>query len=157
MTGRIIDRASVAPDCLDCVCANASDLTLLSSSDNLFPQMSNRQNHMGDSSIETLLELDGEVFPMENGYWTKFEARRIEPKKHVPHGILYSFTLHDRNSIRVLGFDNAHAHRHKKKKYGARNITWDHEHRGNRVHPYRFVSASQLLEDFWIAVHKIIK
>ena len=29
-----------------------------------------------DRSLETLLDLDGEIFPMDNGYWTKFEARR---------------------------------------------------------------------------------
>jgi hypothetical protein len=37
--------------------------------------------------IETLLNLNGEVFPMENGYWTKFEAYRVEPTEQIPHGI----------------------------------------------------------------------
>lgn len=43
-----------------------------------------------DASLETLLDLDGEVFPMDNGYWTKFEACRVKPTKQIPHGIKYS-------------------------------------------------------------------
>jgi len=26
-----------------------------------------------DVELETLLDLNGEIFPMDNGYWTKFE------------------------------------------------------------------------------------
>jgi len=26
-----------------------------------------------DVSLETLLDLDGEIFPMDNGYWTKWK------------------------------------------------------------------------------------
>jgi len=110
-----------------------------------------------DSSLETLLDLDGEIFPMENGYWTKFEAFRVEPTMQIPHGIKYALTLHDQNNTRVLGFDNAHAFKPKKKKYGARKITWDHKHKINKVSPYEFESASQLLEDFWAAVDEILK
>jgi hypothetical protein len=52
---------------------------------------------------------------------------------------------------------NAHAFEPKKKKYGARKITWDHKHKMNKVTPYEFESASQLLEDFWLAVDEILK
>jgi len=68
------------------------------------------------ATLETLLDLDGEVFPMDNGYWTKFEARRVDPTKQIPHGIRYSLTLHNRNNIRILGFDNAHTFKPKSKK-----------------------------------------
>ena len=27
-----------------------------------------------DAGLNTLLDLNGEIFPMDNGYWTKFEA-----------------------------------------------------------------------------------
>ena len=40
-----------------------------------------------DPGLETLLEMDGEVFPMESGYWTKIEARRVDPSPQIPHGI----------------------------------------------------------------------
>jgi hypothetical protein len=36
-----------------------------------------------DETLQTLLDLDGEIFQMENGYWTKFEANRAEPTKHI--------------------------------------------------------------------------
>jgi hypothetical protein len=28
--------------------------------------------------LENLLMLDGEIFYLENGYWVKFEAKRVE-------------------------------------------------------------------------------
>lgn len=57
----------------------------------------------GNSTLETLLNLDGEIFPMENGYWTKFEASKVEPALQIPHGVKYALTLHDQNNTRVLG------------------------------------------------------
>ncbi len=109
-----------------------------------------------DASLITLLELNGEVFPMDNGWWTKIEAYRVEPDEHIPQGIRYSITLHDRYNNRIVGFDNAHAYSPKRKKYGSRKITWDHKHRREKISPYEYESASQLLEDFWKEVEKII-
>ena len=77
-----------------------------------------------DAPLDTLLDLDGEIFPMDNGCWTKFEVSRVRPTKQIPHGIRYSLTLHDRNNTRVLGFDNAHTFKPKKNRYMARKITW---------------------------------
>ena len=54
-----------------------------------------------DPGLETLLELDGEVFPMENGYWTKIEAHRVSPSDQIPHGIRYSLSLHDLSLIHI--------------------------------------------------------
>ena len=119
--------------------------------------MTKKKYSREDASLGILLDLDCEIFPMNNGYWTKFEASRITPTQQIPHGIRYSLTLHDRNNTRVLGFDNAHAFKPKKKKYGARKITWDHKHKMEKVYLYEFESASQLLEDFWEAVEKILK
>lgn len=102
--------------------------------------------------LETLLSLNGEIFPMENGYWTKFEAYQVDPSEQIPHGISYSLTLHDKNNRRVVGFDNAHAIKPKRKKFGARKVTWDHKHQLEKVAPYEFETAGQLLEDFWEAV-----
>ncbi len=107
--------------------------------------------------LETMLNLNGEIFPMENGYWTKFEAWRVTPSEQIPHGIKYSFTLHDRHNRRVIGFDNAHTIKPKRKNYTARKITWDHKHQQERVFPYEFASAGQLLEDFWNAVDDYLR
>ena len=45
----------------------------------------------------------------------------------------------------------------RKKKYGAQKIIWDHKHKTDKVYPYEFESASQLIEDFWKAVEEILK
>jgi hypothetical protein len=108
-----------------------------------------------DFGLETLLELDGEVFPMDNGYWTKFEARRVEPSEAMPHGIKYSLTLHDKQNVRIIGYDNAHAIP-KSKKYSARRVVWDHKHEREIVKAYEFESAGQLMDDFWRDVNRII-
>jgi len=112
---------------------------------------------MEDESLETLLDLDGEIFPMDNGYWTKFKVRTVVPTPQVPHGIRYSLSLHDRNNTRILGFDNAHALKPGKKNYSGRKIAWDHAHKVERVFPYEFESAGQLLEDFWLAVDEVLE
>ena len=99
--------------------------------------------------LETLLSLNGEIYPMEKGYWVKFEAWKIEVTPERPFGLSYSITLHDRNNTRILGYDNAHAVKTKRKGFHARKITWDHRHKMERVTEYQFTSAGQLLEDFW--------
>ena len=119
--------------------------------------MTNIKYSKEDFGLETLLDLDGEIFPMENGFWIKFEVFKTEPSLSIPHGIKYSLTLHDRNNTRILGFDNAHAYKSKRKKYGARKVTWDHLHKIEKVYPYEFESAGQILEDFWAAVEEVLK
>lgn len=52
---------------------------------------------------------------MENGYWTKIEVRIGDPTDHIPHGSKYSLTLHDSYNIRILGYDNAHGTKLKRK------------------------------------------
>ena len=98
--------------------------------------------------IENLLLLDGEIFPMDSGFWVKFEVKRVEPNVKIPHGVRYSLTLHDSRNRRVLGYDNAHSFK-SKAKYGAKKQTWDHMHKKMDIFPYEFESAAQLMEDFW--------
>ena len=110
--------------------------------------------------LQTLLNLDGQIFWLNPKYWVKFEARKVEAAApQIPHGIKYSLTLHDRNNTRILGFDNAHSMKRKdrrKKKYVGRVVAWDHVHKSETTKAYEFESASQLLEDFWKAVDEII-
>jgi len=101
--------------------------------------------------LENLLNLHGEVFPMDNGYWVKFEAYKVESTNSIPHGIRYSLTLHDKRNNRVIGYDNAHSFK-SSKKYGAKKETYDHIHKQMDTIAYEFSSASQLLEDFWQSV-----
>ena len=110
-----------------------------------------------DRTLDSLLLLDGEIFPMANRFWTKIEVYRVDPDEHIPHGVRYSLTLHNQDNIRILGFDNAHAFKPKKKKFGAHKITWDHKHLEQKIVPYEYESAGQLLEDFWTAVEETLR
>ena len=113
-----------------------------------------------DAELRTLLDLNGIIYPLDNGYWVKFSAKKVKPTTQIPHGISYSLTLHDRNNTRLLGYDNAHSVRRKikgRKKYTARKITWDHKHHQDTVTEYNFESASQLIDDFWNNVDGVVK
>lgn len=100
--------------------------------------------------------MSGEIFPMDNGCWIKIEAKSVADNEHIPHGIKYSLTLHNPHNVRILGYDNAHQIKPKRKKYGAKRLIWDHKHERKIIEPYEFESAGQLLEDFWCDVEKIM-
>lgn len=112
-----------------------------------------------DPTLDTLLDLDGFTVFFENGCWVKCRAWRVEPDEARPHGIRYELTLHDRANRRLLGFDNAHAVRRPGGKFVGQPRRYDHLHRGPKDpgRPYRFVSAGQLVEDFWKAVEEVLK
>ena len=107
--------------------------------------------------LETLLDLHGEISPMENGYWVKFEAYEVKKTQQIPHGIKYSITLHNQQNIRVLGFDNAHGVKLKKHRFAAKKITWDHKHLKNKITDYEFETPAQLIEDFWQEVERLLE
>jgi hypothetical protein len=110
-----------------------------------------------DHGLEALLSMNGEVFVLELGFWVKMEAWRVATDQHRPHGIRYCFTLHDKNQQRLLGYDNAHAVRGQKRVSSARKTEWDHRHEAEAVHGYTFVSAEQLLVDFWSDVERLLQ
>lgn len=102
--------------------------------------------------IDTLLDLDEIIIEQAGGCWTKFEVQRIsKPTEEIPHGIRYSLTLHDRYGERLMGFDNAHAVKPRKKSKHQGRKTHDHRHRHSKDKgvPYEFVDGHQLLKDFW--------
>ena len=107
-----------------------------------------------DHSLQALLDLDGYVHYFDDGYWVKFSAHRVEPSKHIPHGIRYSLTFHDRQGNRIIGYDNAHDALPKTKKYRAKKVAWDHIHKQSKVFAYEFDTASQLITDFWKTVNQ---
>jgi len=112
-----------------------------------------------DKNIDTLLDLDGIIIEQIGGYWTKYEIRRVSPTEEIPHGIRYSLTLHDRSGERIIGFDNAHAVKSKKKGKHQGRKTYDHRHRHSQDEgiAYEFIDAHQLLKDFWLEVDKTLK
>ena len=109
-----------------------------------------------DLGLSVLLGLDGEIFPMDNGYWTKIDAKMVKQSEGIPHGVRYSLTLHDKSNSRVLGYDNAHRFNTGRKGFKTLVMEWDHIHEGSRVRWYKFESTGQLMEDFWNDVNRII-
>ena len=116
--------------------------------------VSKAANELG---LSLLLELNGEVFFMDSGYWVKFSARKVTPTEHVPHGIKYSLTLHDHRNKRIVGYDNAHEVRQRNKGFTGQRITWDHKHHKERVQRYEFESPGKLMQDFWKDVDDFTK
>lgn len=111
------------------------------------------------TGLDTLLDLHGEILVQEGGYWIKIEAWTAEVTEGTPQGIRYSLTLHDPKGKRILGYDNAHAIEPPKKGFAGRRIEYDHKHRHakDKGVAYEFLSAGQLLTDFFEEVDKILK
>jgi Family of unknown function (DUF6516) len=111
-----------------------------------------------DHALEFLLAFDGRIHYLEDGYWLKFEIRRVESTPGRPHGLRYSFTLHAPSGARLVGFDNAHfppAHTGPK----PRGTASDHWHRtqedpGRR---YRFKDVETLIDDFFDEVERVLE
>ena len=56
----------------------------------------------------------------------------------------------------MIGYDNAHGVKPKRKGYVGRRVAWDHRHDRETVANYEFSSAGQLMEDFWDDVDRTI-
>ncbi len=103
-----------------------------------------------DTGLDIILSMNGTYHTLENGYWWKIEAHKIEKSTNRPHGIRYCMTLHDNKNARVFGMDNAHIPKNRRKGYHGRTIKFDHVHNNEKDKgtAYTFTSAEQLLTDF---------
>lgn len=110
---------------------------------------------MEDRTLETLLELDGERFVVDEhlGLWVKFEAKAVHRTQERPHGVRYSLSLHDRANRRLMGFDNAHA---VEAKDAHLHDHW-HRNQSDKGRPYAYENAGKLMQDFWKEVDQITK
>ncbi len=75
--------------------------------------------------------------------------RTVPQSQERPHGLKYSFTLHDVDGERLLGFDNAHGTGDQDEH--------DHSHRFRRtdeLRQYEFLGTDQLLVDFFDAIER---
>ena len=106
--------------------------------------------------LEFLLAFDGRIHHLEEGYWIKFEIKRVKSNEERPHGLSYSFTLHAPSGKRLIGFDNAHGVAATGSRYKTRPRTRDHRHRteDDSGRPYRFVNVETLLDDFFSEVER---
>jgi hypothetical protein len=110
-----------------------------------------------DKSLDTLLDLDGEVFFIDEKHWVRFTVRQVEVTPERPHGLSYSLTLHGENNERLVGFDNAHSVRESAGPAGRGRRSYDHRHRLRTIRPYDYRDAATLLADFWAAVDAVLK
>lgn len=112
-----------------------------------------------EHTLEFLLAFDGRRHWYEGGYHVRFEIRRVKTSAERPHGLRYSFTLHDPAGVRLVGFDNAHATRGRGFGAKARRESVDHWHRteGDKGRRYRFRDAETLIEDFFNEVARVLK
>jgi hypothetical protein len=106
-----------------------------------------------DPGLETLLDLDGVVLVVdpEGGDWVKFVVTRVPVSPAKPHGLDYSLTLHGPGGERLVGFDNAHPVRRR------RRPAHDHRHRLRTVKAYEYRDAAALLADFWREVDAVLR
>lgn len=109
-----------------------------------------------DHTLEHLLGYDGLIHWLDKGYSLRFVIKKIRPTTLRPHGLRYSFTLHDEDGRRILGFDNAHQVPKLGAKYRTLAQAVDHWHRtaGDRGRPYKFIDAETLVQDFFREVYR---
>jgi hypothetical protein len=104
---------------------------------------------MSDEALQRLLDYNRRRFWLENGWSIRFRIAASPVTMGRPNGIKYSFTLHDTDGTRLLGFDNAH---------GVSRVTaFDHRHRFRRTQdlvPYDFIGADELICDFFDALEQ---
>ncbi len=111
-----------------------------------------------EHTLEFLLAFDGRVHHLEKGYRLKFEIGRVTPTPERPHGLSYSFTLHDPEGKRLVGFDNAHGAAPLGSGYRRAGVERDHWHRtgDDPGRPYAFTTADQLLADFFAEARRVL-
>lgn len=105
-----------------------------------------------DEAFRRLLDYNGRVYWLANGWCLKFEVKGAEVTESRPYGVKYSFTLHDVEMERLYGIDNAHSI--------SRQQLFDHEHRYRNtaeVVAYEYRGADELICDFFEAIEKIFE
>jgi len=112
-----------------------------------------------EHTLEYLLAFDGREHHYPEGYFLRFDIKRVDPTPERPHGLRYSFTLHGPSGTRLIGFDNAHPVAPIGGRYKAKPATADHWHRTETDpgRPYRFKNAEQLIDDFFDEVERVLK
>jgi len=112
-----------------------------------------------DKSLDTLLDLDGEVIVVDplGKHWVRFSVTKVEPTPEKPHNLDYSLTLHAENGERLVGFDNAHQVSPSKGAGATKRKAQDHRHRFRTVRPYDYKDVASLMADFWTQVDAVLK
>lgn len=102
-----------------------------------------------EEAMLRLLDYDRRRYWLINGWSIRIRVTEVRQTSGRPQGIKYSFTLHDIDGTRLLGFDNAHGI--------PRCEAFDHRHEFRRPKhpvPYDFRGADELISDFFAAVER---
>jgi hypothetical protein len=93
-----------------------------------------------------------------NVRYVRFQIMRMKKTSERPHGLRYSFTLHDLKGKRLIGFDNAHGVRALGGKKRRKEPAVDHWHRTARDkgRPYVFKDAERVVDDFFAEVERVL-
>ena len=110
-----------------------------------------------DDTLDRLLDLDGWVLEVGDGFWVKIEARRVAPTVRKPSGINYSLCLFGPSDERLICYDNAHRIAVGSGPARKRTKLSDHVHKGQKVKPYAYTDAETLLIDFWADVDRVLR
>ena len=105
------------------------------------------------------MDFDGRIHHLEEGYWLKFEIKRVKATPRRLHGLSYSFTLHVPDGKRLIGFDNAHTGSVKTFRFKKEPHAGDHWHRTERDpgRQYKFKDAETLIDDFFNEVESVLR
>lgn len=116
------------------------------------------ENEPPEHVLEFLLAFDGRIHWYEGGHYAKFEIRRVRATQERPHGLRYSFTLHDPKGKRLLGYDNAHRVPAKGSRFKSSPVEADHWHRTEHDpgSHYSFTDAETLIGDFFNEVERVL-
>ena len=111
-----------------------------------------------EDELACLLDLDGARFEAVAGYVIEFTARRTDRTAERPHGVSYALVFRAADGRPLVRFDNAHAVERPGGRFVKGSRSFDHRHRGESDpgRPYAFTTATQLLEDFWNEVRRVM-
>lgn len=101
-----------------------------------------------EHTLEWLLAYDGRTHYFASGHFVKFEIRLVEESGIVPHGLAYSFTFHEPDGSRLLGFDDAHPVPHSGGRYVKPRAEADHWHRTKTMMSARIHSCQR--RSYWM-------
>ena len=106
-----------------------------------------------------LLSFDGANYEAAEGYVVEFTVKRTARTAERPHGVSYALVFRPMRGEPYVRFDNAHAAERPGGRFVKASPAYDHWHRDERDpgRPYKFTTASQLLDDFWSEVRRVMK
>lgn len=113
---------------------------------------------MDEAELELLLSFDGANYEAANGYVVEFTIKRTARTAERPHGVSYALVFRPLRGEPYVRFDNAHAAARPGGRFVQAPAAHDHWHRDERDpgRPYLFTTASQLLDDFWSEVKRVM-